>query len=101
MTLSKVYYIQSLGYSKTSTPIPCPIDRDDIVPFNASISIDRAYIYKQSEGISLFLVLFCFVFCFSGGEVVVCLWFVAQQNGGGGGGTTLIFPWNGASDVNV
>ena len=28
------YYLQSLSESKTSTPIPCPVDRDNIVPLN-------------------------------------------------------------------
>ena len=28
------YYFQSLSQSKTSTPIPCPVDRDDIVPLS-------------------------------------------------------------------
>ena len=28
------YYFQSLSQSETSTPIPCPVDHDDIVPLN-------------------------------------------------------------------
>ena len=31
------YYFQSLSSSKISTPIPCPVERDDIVPFKESI----------------------------------------------------------------
>ena len=30
------YYFHSLSQSKTATPIPCHVDRDDNCPFNAS-----------------------------------------------------------------
>ena len=35
------YYFQSLSYFKTSTPIPCPVDRDDNCPFNTIWMIEK------------------------------------------------------------
>ena len=41
------YYFQSLSSSKTSTPIPCPVDHDDTAPLNCD------YIFLSEIGSSL------------------------------------------------
>ena len=53
------YYFNSLSQSKTSTPIPSPIDRDDYCPFHHIITIiticDGCHLIGNKEAKSIFM----------------------------------------------